>query len=714
MTITQSLRKLLGYLGPQRGRMALVVLASLLDMGLNAQLSVSFKYLIDKAIGEKNERILGLIVLSLAVSVVVVSLAGVWRDRQYSRIVGNLAADLRHRMFEHMQRLSLGYYSRTQAGEILSRFSGDLASVEATVLNGVPWGILPLLDILLSTILIFLLDWRLALVALVSFPLALAGPRLLSGRTASAAVDRRQEEAGLVSAVQENVAAQALVKAFGLERMALSKFEQQNGRLRGASSRLGFLMLVMERSAGFSTQILQVAVMGAGGYLVFRGQMTVGTFAAFQSLFVTLANSIGYVAQYLPQLSQAGGSMLRIEELLSEAPQVEDAGTALNLPVMRRGIELRDVTFSYNGQRKNLDGVSLRIPRGSSVAFVGPSGSGKSTILSLVMRFYDPAKGSVSIDGFDLKQVTQESLRAQTAVVFQENFLFETSIRENIRTARPSATDAEIETAARAAGIHDVISALPEGYDTSAGQGGKRFSGGQRQRLAIARALVRNPEILVLDEATSALDGASETLINETIARASAGRTVLSVTHRLGPVTTMDRIFFLDGGRVLEEGTHAELLARNGGYARLWQKQSGFVVTPAGDRAQVTPARLRDIAILSAVEEQTLAEIARSFLTELFPAGRTIVHEGDIGDKFYILVRGTVEVLKAGARVAVLDDGDYFGEMALLTDARRNASVRTIAECTCLVLAREHFHALMERAPNLRESMLTAAAARTK
>ena len=710
--IGAAMGRILSYARNQRGSLVLVIALSLLEMGLNAQLSLSFKYLIDRAIGEKNEQILYAIVIALCVSILVVTVGGLWRDRLYAGVTAELVAGLRQRLFAHLQKLSAGFYSRTPAGEILSRFSSDLGEIERTFLNGVPWGIVPALDAALSTVLIFWLDWRLALVALLAFPLSMAGPRLLSARVTSASLTRKQSEAELLSSVQESVAAQSMVRAFSLENLFLRNFHVFNLGVRSSSNHLGSLLLMMERSAVVSTQILQVIVLAAGGWLVFRDMMTVGTFAAFQSIFVTLTLSIAYLAQYLPQVAQAGGSIAHIEELLNETPQVQDAVPAAELAPLEREIVFDNVSFSYDGSQKNLDGVNLSIPKGASVAFVGPSGSGKSTILSLVMRFYDPQNGSVCVDGANLKSVTQHSLRSQTGVVFQDNFLLNASILENIRIANPTATRERIEQAARESGLHEFIAALPDGYETVVAQG--RLSGGQRQRLGIARALLRDPRILILDEATSALDSATEALINATIERVAKGRTVLSVTHRLGSAVKADFICFLEKGRVVEQGSHTELLALNGAYARMWGKQSGFEIDAAAGQARITPERLRSVPVLAGLELGLLEELSRSFTTELCSKGQYVFHEGDSGDKFYILVRGTLEVLKLTAggatrRVEVLQDGDVFGEQALLMKTPRSASVRSLAESTLLVLTGDKFQSLIDRAPELRYKLRESA-----
>ncbi|MGA3202369.1 MAG: ATP-binding cassette domain-containing protein, partial [Bryobacteraceae bacterium] len=613
----------------------------------------------------------------------------------------------RQRMFEHLQRLSLEFYARTQMGDVMSRFSNDVGAVEKGLQAGVAWGLQPVLDLILSAALVLSLEWRLATLGILLCPLCVLGPRLLTKKATGASVAKQAQESQIMSSLQETLMAPALVRAFNLQEPTVTQFHQRNTLLFGASLRLGFLTSLMERSASFGTLILQVVVMAISGYLAFRGTISIGTFAAFQALFVSLSHSFMYLAQYTPNLIQTSGGMIRIEELLNEPEKVPDAPGATALAPFSKALQLRDVTFGYNPELPNLTHVSLRIDRGESVAFVGPSGSGKSTVLSLLQRFYDPDSGVVLFDGLDMRHVSQASLRAQTAVVFQESFLFNTTIRANISLARPDAADEEIVAAAKAAEIHDFIVSLPEGYQTIAGERGSRFSSGQRQRMAIARAVLKNPAILVLDEATSALDAASEQAINSTLARIARGRTMISVTHRLSSVVGLDRVFLFDRGRLMEEGSHAELLGAGGRYADLWRKQSGVQVDAAEERARVDARWLAELPLMKGVSTETLAEVARWFGTEAFKEDRAIVQQGDPGDRFYILARGTVEVTRFengnSVRVANLQDGDYFGEMALLSDQPRNATVRTLTPCVCLSLSRDLFDRLLAREPELRE-----------
>ena len=332
-------------------------------------------------------------------------------------------------------------------------------------------------------------------------------------------------------------------------------------------------------------------------------------------------------------------------------------------------------------------------------------------MLGLLLRLHEPTVGAMRLDDRDLGAGSVNSLRRQIGVVSQDSFLFSASLAENIRLGRPDATDEDVVAAARAAAIHDFIAGLPAAYETRVGEGGMRLSGGQRQRIAIARAFVRNPQILLLDEATSALDAATESAVNGTLREMAVGRTVISVTHRLSSVADADRVFVLNAGRLVEQGTHEELLALAGTYHTLWHKQHGFITGGDDGRIEVTPSRLRRVPLLSALDDATLQELTGMFVIERRPPGTALVYEGEIADKFYIIVRGRVEVTRAAGAIepvviAILDDGDYFGEMGLLQDVPRNATVRTLSECSCLVLDQERFRGVVARVPQLREELL--------
>lgn len=372
------------------------------------------------------------------------------------------------------------------------------------------------------------------------------------------------------------------------------------------------------------------------------------------------------------------------------------------------------MVFSYTGEHLNLDHLDMKLPVGKSITFVGPSGSGKSTALGLVMRFYDPQAGRVTIDGIDLQTVSLDSLHSHMSVVFQENYLFNASIRENIRLGKPDASDAEVEEAARLAEIHDAILQLPQGYETLAGEAGGRLSGGQRQRIAISRALINDPSLLVLDEATSALDPATESAINETLLSAGRGRTVISVTHRLASARNSDCICVFDHGKLVEQGRHGDLLRARGVYANLWEKQGGFDVSRDGRSAQVAPERLQKMLLFAGLDLHALADLAPQFRSEYFEAGETVLRQGDVGDKLYVIVRGQVEVWVTApgpgeamfeTQIDTLEDGDHFGEMALLQNRRRTATVKTHSPCLFLTMTTEQLRDLVASHPGVLEPL---------
>jgi ATP-binding cassette subfamily B protein len=498
----------------------------LIEMAFYAAVPMSFKYLVDYAIIPRNERILIAILTGLACSLVVASVAGLGLDYLYAKFTTGVLNDLRWRMFTHLQRLSMNFYARAQATDIISRFSSDLSSLDRALVSALDGCALPALELVLSAVLLFMLDWRLGLITMLAIPACFAGPRLMTPRAAAAGTLRKQNESQTAGTVQENISGQSIIKAFSLEKSMLARFAERIASQAAASLRVSFLSSFMERSAHVGTLVVQVLVLGVGGYLAFRGQLSIGSLAAFQALFGNFTGSLTSFTHFYPTLVQAGTGMQRIQELLDEKPGVVDLPDAGTLPRLSREIRFNGVKFGYTPAQLNLNEVSFTIRAGESVAFVGPSGSGKSTVLTVLTRFYEPDAGTVAFDGNDLKRATQDSLRGQLGIVFQESVLFNTTIRENIRVGKPDATDAEVEAAARAAEIHDIILAMPEGYDTNVGERGGRLSGGQRQRIAIARALLRDPRVLVLDEATSALDAGTEASINKTLERVAKG------THR--------------------------------------------------------------------------------------------------------------------------------------------------------------------------------------
>jgi ATP-binding cassette subfamily B protein len=424
-------------------------------------------------------------------------------------------------------------------------------------------------------VLMLFLNWQLAAISLLVFPITLIGPRILTPKAVQANYEQKLNESALLGMVQENIATQAVIKAFMLQRKTFGWFTVRNDDARRKIASAAFLSTMVERTVTISVLLLHLVVLAIGAYLATKGQITIGTFVTFESAFWEVSYNIAHIMHFIPVSIQSAAAVRHIQELLDEQSRGADRPGAPDLPRISHDITFDHVTFQYEGsQQPVLDNLSLKLDVGKTIAIVGPSGSGKSTLLNLILRLYLPDEGRVTIDGVDIRKVTRESLRRSMAVVFQENMLFNMSIRENIRLGKEGATDAEVEEAARRAEIHRYIVSLPQKYDTQVGERGDTLSGGQRQRIAIARAILRNPSVLLLDEATSALDQTTEAAINKTLLKLARGRTMIWSTHRLTSVVDMDEIIVISGGRAIERGSHRKLLAANGAYRKLWDDQS--------------------------------------------------------------------------------------------------------------------------------------------
>ncbi|MCC2658597.1 MAG: ATP-binding cassette protein [Panacagrimonas sp.] len=710
MSLRPFLVDLLELLAPHRRLVAAVVVGLLIDVAFQTALPLSLKFLIDEAIVPRDSGRLGLFVGLLVVGLALACGAMIWRDRLYARLGAQVMRDVRARVFAHLQSLSLSFFGSVRPGDLLARFSTDLASVEALVVGALPNVFGAVLSVAVLSIALFALSWELALVVLVLAPLCWIGPRVLLPRAARLGLEARRQEAAVLSLVQENIESQNAVKALGLEAYSIDQARERLDEAARGAQRFNFASYLAERIPNAGMLVLHVLVLIAGAALAFEDHLSVGALVAFNGVLLTLGAAVATLTSSAHTFLNAAAGLRRVREVLDERPEVNDVPQADTMPPMLKDLVFEQVCFSPRGT-PILRGVDLHVRRGESVALVGPSGSGKSTVLSLIARFRDPTTGTIRVDGVDLRQYRQSSLRARLGIVPQDTVLFEGTLRDNIRLARLDASDAEVEVAARMAEVDTFASLLPQRYDTHLGAGGARLSGGQRQRVAIARVLLRSPELLLLDEATSALDPATERAINATLRALRERFTVLRVTHRLTEAAECDRVVVLDGGRVVEEGTHAQLVSKADGlYARMWRRQQGLQLSDNGEHAAVTATWLAEWPLFEGADPVLLEEVSRAFLTERVLPGSEIIRQGAPGDRFYILVRGAVAVSRGtgggeAIEIALLREGDAFGETALLSDEPRNATVTAITECVLLSLERARFLPWADRDPAWRKRL---------
>ncbi len=708
---------LLPFFRPHWKREVEIIVLMLLGLTYTLAIPLSGKYLIDTVIPSRDLGRLAAFTAALVGVYLLNMLVGVRRVYVNTLVNQQVLLALQERMFSRLQRLSHAFYGRAKVGDIMARFSSDMQVVQGALSQASGVGFYQTLVAIAASITIVTLSPLLAVLCLLVLPLFVLSFLLLGVRFGRASRLRQKLVGEVATMTQENLSAHAVVKAYGLEERMITSFRTRLGLLLKAILRLVIFAALFEISTALATTLAQIMVLGIGGYMAIKGSLSVGTLLAFIGLLPSVFGPISSLFEALEAIQGAAGSTERIAELLDEPIDVADTPDAVALPAFGGALRFDHVSFHYGGERPILQDLTATIPAGAHVAIVGPSGSGKSTVVSLLMRFYDPAQGAVMIDGQDLRAVTLASLRARIGLVFQDTFIFDTTLRENIAVGKPEATDAEVRAAAEAARLDAYIATLPNGYDTVLGERGVLMSGGQRQRLAIARAIVRDPRILILDEATSALDATTEREILATLETLSRGRTTISITHRMAVAAMADRVLVLQSGRLVQEGAPEELLQVDGLYQQLYQEQMGHALPVGGRRAMgVRVEHLRAIPLFSALGQEGLAALAGELTQERYGSGVEVVRQGEPGDTLYIIARGEVEVVVgaggAERRVNVLGASDYFGEIALLRDEPRNATVRTLTPVQLLSLARADFQALLEDAPAVRQTLEETVAGR--